>query len=437
MNHKSEASELLNPNYTHMQPALQKNRNGDPYSEPRHTTMTKMSDQKMVKAFGFRFQNQTRTVLKNSHSHSTQEVSNTSEIETYTFGHSSFSYRIELHWSMSTLSPMVYALAVRHALPADKDIKLVDKMLRIMSYGDLPALQDLLSTRTITLGIMLGDRTLFESAAVCSQPSLCRFLAQQNLELCLDEKPDHWAGLMVDTSSNNRRRLFETDEIVQLTQVPRLMRFRPLASCIYDLESLVVFYNRCRVPALDEMEKNAFLNAVWDMAVYLLLALPLRSRRCPFPLAVTTKIAGFDVPVPRRYVDPHSRAYEVRNEFKKFGPLLKGDVWLEQSSFVLNIENAHGQQHVAMKFCQVFEENDEEWPFVLNFIRDYDAAGRHPFNWNNRGPPGDPSAGFLYAREFMQERFNRKQMKKLYRSGYLKRENRPLKIPEAWPDSDW
>ncbi|KAK1637214.1 hypothetical protein BDP81DRAFT_220384 [Colletotrichum phormii] len=154
----------------HMQPALQQDRNGDLYSEPRHTTMAKTSDQKMVKAFGFRFQNQTRTVVKKSRSQSTQEVSSTSEIKTYTLGHSSFSYRIELHWSMSTLSPMVYALVVRHVLYADKDRKLVDKMLRIMSYRDLPALQDLLSTRTITLGTTLGDRTLFEPAVSLPLP---------------------------------------------------------------------------------------------------------------------------------------------------------------------------------------------------------------------------------------------------------------------------
>lgn len=192
----------------HTQSALQQDHNGGLPSDPRHTTMVEVGDLKMIKAFGFQFQNQTRTVRRRSSSHGAQEVSNTSEIKTYTFGHYKFSYRIELHWSMSTLNPLVCALAIRHVLSRDKDEKLVDEILMIMCDGDLLALQNLLSTRKITLGTMLGNRTLFEarsdqysmeiskgltscrlqSAAACNQPSLCRFLAQQNLDLCVDEK---------------------------------------------------------------------------------------------------------------------------------------------------------------------------------------------------------------------------------------------------------
>ncbi|KAL0767640.1 hypothetical protein CaCOL14_009879 [Colletotrichum acutatum] len=188
IHHNSEASDLLNVRSMDIQSVLQQNHNGDLPSEPRHTRMAKTGYQKMIKAFGFRIQTQTRTILKKSSFHGAQEVSNTSEIKTYTFGHSRFSYKIELHWSMSILTPMVCTLAVRHVLSKDKDGELVEKMLHIMCDGNLPALQDLHSNRTITLGTMLGDRTLFESAAVCSQPSLCRFLAQQNLDLCIDEK---------------------------------------------------------------------------------------------------------------------------------------------------------------------------------------------------------------------------------------------------------
>ncbi|KXH51647.1 hypothetical protein CNYM01_06770 [Colletotrichum nymphaeae SA-01] len=188
IHHKTEASEFSNMSPVHMQSALQQDHNSDLPSEPRHTTMVEAGDQKTVTAFGFQFQNQTRTVLKRSSSRNVQEASNTREIKTYTFGHSSSSYRIELNWSMSTLSPMVYALSIRHILSWNKDAKLLKKMSIIMRGGDLLALQDLLSTREITLATMLGAMTLFESAAINRQPFLCRFLAAQNLDLCLDEK---------------------------------------------------------------------------------------------------------------------------------------------------------------------------------------------------------------------------------------------------------
>ncbi|KAK1509709.1 hypothetical protein CTAM01_01832 [Colletotrichum tamarilloi] len=534
--HHNEASELSNMCSTLTQSTLQRDHNGDLPSEPRHTTMAKTGNQMTIKAFGFRFQTQTRTILKRSSSHGVQEVSNTSEIKTYTFGHSKFSYRIELHWSMSTLTPIVCALAVRHVLSEDKDEKLVRKILIIMCDGDLLALQDLLSTRSITLGTMLGDRTLFESAAVCGQPSLCRFLAQQNLDLCQDEKVIRRYHLLEPSDALGR--VFEVDEIVQLTQRSRPTRFRLMASGVEDVESLVAVYRRCRLPALHEMEKKGFFDAVWDIAVQLLvlqaqknpfwcredrrtkdwtrlfvelidegvdvhrickhqthyafrsfqrhatvLSLLLRSSPChyaveaalshwvrillvagvdvarylqseepnlqqyidwqpPFnrarvwvTVAGTTKIAGFEIPLLHRYVGPYSKANEVRNEFKNFGELLKEAIWPDLGD-LMTIEHTHCQQHVLWKSCRLSESDKREWPFVFNFLRDYDSDALF-FNLNGRHSDGSPPAGFQYAKKLMQERFNRRQMKKLYRSGYLKREKRPLKIPGAWPDSAW
>ncbi|EXF73836.1 hypothetical protein CFIO01_13146 [Colletotrichum fioriniae PJ7] len=524
IHHEIDASELSNLSHTHTQSALQQDHNGDLPSEPRHTTITKTGDQKVVEAFGFRLQYQTRTVLRKSTSRSALEVSSISDIKTYTFGHSRFSYRIELHWSMRTFTPMACALAIRHVLSRDKDEKLVDEMLMIMCDGDLLALQNLLSTRKVTLGTMLGNRTLFEarpddqysmeiskgltscrlqSAAACNQPSLCRFLAQQNLELCVDEKP---------------------------------MRFRLMANCVHDLEPLVALYSQCRVSALDEMERKAFFDDVWDIAARLMamhadedpfwcredqrtrdwtrlfvelinegvdvhricknqayyafnrfqrhdtmLSLLIGSSPCHYIVEAalshwvrilleagvdvarylqreepmfqqfidwltslpksmawvpgTTQIAGFNVPLLHLNVDPHSKAYEVRNEFKNFGEILKGNV-LPHLGDLTMIENTHCRQHVLWKSCGLSKSEETEWPFVFNLVRDYEPNG--PFYYCDHGYlDGNPPASFQYAQKLMQERFNRRQIKTLYRSGYLKREKRPLKIPGAWPDSAW
>ncbi|KAK1536910.1 uncharacterized protein CCOS01_02230 [Colletotrichum costaricense] len=316
------------------------------------------------------------------------------------------------------------------------------------------------------------------------------------------------------------------------------MRFRLLTGCVEDLDSLIVVYKRCRVPAVDQMERKAFFGAVWDMAVRLmgkqarqhpfwcledqrtktwtrffvelinegvdvhrvcnfqvyygfnhlprpgtLLFHLTRSSDCHyivgaalshwvrillvaeidiakylqreepsfpqyidwlfppckarawFTVAGTTKIEGFDVPLLHRYVDPYSKAYEVRNEFKNFGKLLKGHVWPDHGH-LSTIKNTHCQQHVLWKSCEIDELEESEWPFVSNLVRDYEPSDPFPY-WDYRHPDGNPPASFHYAQRLMQERFNRRQLKKLYRSGYLKREKRPLKIPGAWPDSAW
>lgn len=333
-------------------------------------------------------------------------------------------------------------------------------------------------------------------------------------------------------------RVLEIHEIVELTQLSRSMRFRLLASCVHDLEPLVAVYSQCRVPAMDEMERKAFFDAVWDVAARLMaihadedpfwcqedqrtrdwtrlfvelinegvdvhricenrtyyafkgfqrhdtmLSLLIRSSSChyiveaalshwvrilleagvdvarylqheeprfqqyidwlvPFnkarawiTVAGTTKIAGFDVPLFRRYVDPYSRAYEVRNEFQNFGELLRDNVLPDPGDLTM-IENTQCRQHVLWKSCELYESEETEWPFVFNLVRDYEPNG--PFYYCDRGYlDGNPPASFQYAQKLMQERFNRRQMKTLYRSGYLKREKRPLKIPGAWPDSAW
>ncbi|OHE96067.1 hypothetical protein CORC01_08604 [Colletotrichum orchidophilum] len=186
VHHTGDSS--LSPAKDRISPDLERDHNTEMPSEPRLTRIVRRGHQKMVKALGFQYQSQTTTILKKSRSLGTQEVSNIGEVKTYAFGHSSLSYRIELHWEMTTLSPMVYALSVRHVLSRDQDEELIEEMLDIMRDGDVSALQDLLSAKIINLGTMLGNKTLFESAVHSHQPPICRFLAQQNLDLCIDEK---------------------------------------------------------------------------------------------------------------------------------------------------------------------------------------------------------------------------------------------------------
>ncbi|KAI3534552.1 hypothetical protein CSPX01_12012 [Colletotrichum filicis] len=317
------------------------------------------------------------------------------------------------------------------------------------------------------------------------------------------------------------------------------MRFRLLAGCVKDLDSLIVVYKRCRVPAVDQMERKAFFDAVWDMAVRLLVIqvhddpfwypegrrtsdwtrlfvelinegvnihricnirtyyqlsfsrwpgtvlshliqsspchyeveaalshwvkillvagvdvarylqreepyfqqlidriVPWNDTRARATVAGRTKIDGFDIPLFYRYVDPDSKAYEVRIEFKDFGSSFKRNVWPDFGDSTM-ADNAHCQQHVLWKSCEVSECNEPEWPFVFNFVRDYEPSRWAFFACSHRHTDDNPPASFQYAQKLMQERFNRRQLKKLYRSGYLQREKRPLKIPGAWPDSAW
>ncbi|KAK1535405.1 hypothetical protein CPAR01_08947 [Colletotrichum paranaense] len=317
------------------------------------------------------------------------------------------------------------------------------------------------------------------------------------------------------------------------------MRFRLLAGCVKDLDSLIVVYKRCRVPAVDQMERKAFFDAVWDMAVRLLVIqvhddpfwypegrrtsdwtrlfvelinegvnihricnirtyyqlsfsrwpgtvlshlihsspchyeveaalshwvkillvagvdvarylqreepyfqqlidriVPWNETRARATVAGRTKIDGFDIPLFYRYVDPDSKAYEVRIEFKNFGKRFKDNIWPDLGDLAI-IENTSCRQHVLWKSCEVSIFNETEWPFVFNFVRDYEPNRWAFFACSHRHTDDNPPASFQYAQKLMQERFNRRQLKKLYRSGYLKREKRPLKIPGAWPDSAW
>ncbi|OHE96068.1 hypothetical protein CORC01_08605 [Colletotrichum orchidophilum] len=152
----------------------------------------------------------------------------------------------------------------------------------------------------------------------------------------------------------------------------------------------------------------------------------------------TKKIAGFNVPMWRRYVDPDSKAYEARNEFKNLGCLFEVEIWPDLHYLSALEAEEEWQQHVLLKNCELYSSAEEDWPFIYDFVRDHcERAERNVLRREGKGAAGGLCSSFKYAKELAQERFSRRQARKSYRSGYLKREKRPLNIPGAWPDLGW
>ncbi|KAK1986786.1 hypothetical protein LZ30DRAFT_249048 [Colletotrichum cereale] len=386
-------------------------------------------------------------------------------------------------------------------------------------------------------------------AAITNQPIICRFLAQQNTRLCLDEqlcRPDHgsrykWLHL---EPFEIYRRVLEIDDIVQQTQTSRASRFRLLASRLEDIQSLIALYHRCNEPALDPTEKEDFVNAAWDAAVYLFaphhtngdLSIPddrlmgiwteffvdlikqgvdvhrlisrsfhlsevkkeschtalswilvacvchrdletvlsrwlnileasqldmhgyicheiaffqqprrhiWRTTRNGWQQALSTKrIEGFEVPFWRRFVDPLGKAYDVRHEFRNWGCLypIEGSLWFGQVQKNLaklaKLAMKDHRQHIAMKERELLLAIQNDWPFEVSFVHTFDLNSLPSFGLSVK-ERSNIERSCLYARELVQSRFDRRQMRKLYKSGYLKREKQTLRVPGAWPISEW
>ncbi|KAF3806183.1 hypothetical protein GCG54_00005944 [Colletotrichum gloeosporioides] len=149
-------------------------------------------------------------------------------------------------------------------------------------------------------------------------------------------------------------------------------------------------------------------------------------------------ICGFDVPMWRRQVDADSLASEVLQEFKNFGafgdypPIRTYNYWDDE-----HLKNT-SRQHILWKTETTRYGADANWPFVLSTPRDRSYDDLRKWDFFDDIPTYSSNAiwSFHYAKELFQKRFEKRLLKKLCKSGYVKKQKR-LKIPGAWEDSQW
>ncbi|KAF4931556.1 hypothetical protein CGCVW01_v000410 [Colletotrichum viniferum] len=145
-------------------------------------------------------------------------------------------------------------------------------------------------------------------------------------------------------------------------------------------------------------------------------------------------ICGFQVPIQRRWVEPDSPASEVRQEFRNFGSRERPPVFIARWSE--EADKDIRRQHISWKNSpnrQVSSEDD--WPYQDSAARDYDFDDiLKSLYWVEDW--ADRRTSFDYAKRLYHERFERRQSKKLYKSGYLQKQKR-LRIPGSWKESRW
>ncbi|KAK1599134.1 uncharacterized protein LY79DRAFT_537068 [Colletotrichum navitas] len=151
----------------------------------------------------------------------------------------------------------------------------------------------------------------------------------------------------------------------------------------------------------------------------------------------TKVIEGFEIPFWHRFVDPLGKAYEVRHEFRNWGRLDPNMrlLWYGAHGFLEKLITEDHQLHITMKGREMALAVQDDWPFeysfvqipnltYLNQLQDFGLSAKDQRNIER---------SYLYARELIKSRFERRQMRKLYKSGCLKREKHILRVPGAWP----
>ncbi|CAI0648002.1 unnamed protein product [Colletotrichum noveboracense] len=145
-------------------------------------------------------------------------------------------------------------------------------------------------------------------------------------------------------------------------------------------------------------------------------------------------ICGFEVPIQRRWVDTDSPASEVRHECRNFGSWERPPVFIDRWSE--EADQDFRRQHISWKNSpNSHPSSEDDWPYQDSVARDYDFDDilRNTYwvkDWADR------RTSFDYAKRLYHERFERRQSKKLYKSGYLQKQKR-LRIPGAWEESRW
>ncbi|TDZ18653.1 hypothetical protein Cob_v008480 [Colletotrichum orbiculare MAFF 240422] len=132
----------------------------------------------------------------------------------------------------------------------------------------------MLSERLIGLDTLTGNLTLFELAAACLQPSICRFLVEQNPKLCLEDnlsRPD--AGMYYRypklSPEAEESCVADISDIASMIPVSPALEFRSTAFRLNNAES---YWRYSRIP-MDRDEKSDFTDAAWDAATVLDLSL--------------------------------------------------------------------------------------------------------------------------------------------------------------------
>ncbi|KAK2029887.1 hypothetical protein LX32DRAFT_682209 [Colletotrichum zoysiae] len=132
-------------------------------AEPTAKRTVTRSNRKTISAFGFHGQAQSVRIVRKSRWQNNTETTTSKETKTYTFGISGISYRVEFHWQLSMASPMVYSINIRHVIWENTDPGLLEDVKIAMCYGDVHALQGMLSAGRLNLSSLCGSMTLFEA----------------------------------------------------------------------------------------------------------------------------------------------------------------------------------------------------------------------------------------------------------------------------------
>ncbi|CAM1504755.1 Fc.00g023460.m01.CDS01 [Cosmosporella sp. VM-42] len=133
------------------------------------------------------------------------------------------------------------------------------------------------------------------------------------------------------------------------------------------------------------------------------------------------QVSGFTMPAWRRRMKPDGHAFEVRNEFQQLGPFR-----LRPTSYRLINEVLYHHQpsgRIWKNASQIGWEHD--WPFFVPAVND-DLTGLYDNpNWESIIP------SYREARWLMEQRFERRQQRKLLKRGQLKKRRRAI-MPGSW-----
>ncbi|KAK2732237.1 hypothetical protein CKAH01_02183 [Colletotrichum kahawae] len=505
------------------------------------------SRREAVRAVGIFGDMQVTKSTKTLRSRDDDGLVNVKESKAYSLDVRGWAYRIEFCWRFDTLSPVSYSLSLRHYVSGETHPELVSKLRTTITRGDLRGLQQMLLAREVTPTSFVARMTLFEFAASMHEAEICRFLARQNLQQCLGEDlcrpvigPDQvvsYTHPLRGTEFEKRSRLSNLDDVFLSMGIPATTRMQWLRYLRLERSHFFYYYHRIRASEVDNMEREALLNAAWDAAtdafrhdvvhghlwipgsqimaswtslfcalisegvnIHRLcstgglpvegdefawctsLCVMLYSSKCQreveytmscwlsvlntagvdmveylrwetaycehrfrhpnrvnffgaWPQILGSKtICGFEVPIRRRWVDPDSPASEVRQEFRNFGshehPPVSIVHWPKETDEDIR------RQHISWKTGSSRQPSrGDDWPYQYSAARDYDFDDiSKSLYWIKNS--ADYRTSFNYAKRLFHERFERRQSKKLYKSGYLQKKKR-LRIPGAWEESRW
>ncbi|KAL0931034.1 uncharacterized protein CTRU02_213769 [Colletotrichum truncatum] len=210
-----------------------------------------------------------------------------------------------------------------------------------------------------------------------------------------------------------------------------------VATCPHNLESALFCWGS--ILWLCGVELDQYLSEEWSYSDFMWKDYLEVERTFSWPRdLVQLSISGFVFPSWTRRVTSTSLAYEVREEFKYLGPdtpySIEPAAQFKQDIAEMSERHMHHiwktLDHPTMEEVQL-----DAWPFGFCPPRDLNPDYWKWSQWyTSRGKARRVERSFKIAQGLLHARFERRQNKKLYKSGYFPRAKKLRDLPGAWVD---